>query len=291
VLAWTFLTGAFLVSFAALASGQTVQGRLSGGLLDANYLAAVLASSIVIAGFLLAVSRKSARLVLLVFMLTYLVALVRTESRGGLIAWAAALCAACVVAGPVRTQAIALVTILLAVGIGYYTLAAPASLRQRITNVSAQGSAGRSDTWQIAAHVAAKHPFAGVGLGNFRTVEASYIPGNANLLKAQEVLNVRTVVHNTYLEVLSELGGVGLAIFLGIVVTALATAWNGIGLLRGPALRSSLFARGLVAGAVGLLVAYVFLSGEYEKELWVLLGLLATIPNVARSQLAGAAAQ
>jgi O-antigen ligase len=288
VMAWTFLTGAFLVAFTALTSGQTVAGRLTGGVLDPNYLAAVLASSVVVAGFLLVVSRRPAKILLVMFMITDVVAIVRTESRGGLIALAAALVAACAIAGPIRTQAIAVVAIAFAFGIGYYALAAPSSLRQRITNVSAQGSAGRSDIWRIASHVAAKHPVAGDGLGTYRVVETGYLPANATLINIHEVISLDPVVHNTYLELLSELGGIGLALFLGLVLTTVAAALKGISLLRGPALRWSVVPRGLLAGSIGLLVAYVFLSGEYEKELWLLLGLLSTAPNIARSLLADA---
>lgn len=285
LVAWSYLGGSFLVAFTALVSGQTVQGRLSGGLLDANYLAAVLASSVVIAAFLFAASHGRARILLVVFILTDIVALVRTESRGGLIAMGVGLIAACAVAGPIRTQAVALVAITVSLGIGYYALAAPTSLRQRVTNVSAQGSAGRSDIWQIASKIAADHPLAGVGLGNFRTVEDDYLTDNANLVKVSEVVDIHPVVHNTYLEVLSELGAVGLALFVGLVAATLAAAATGIRLLRGSTARWSLVPRGLVAGALGLLAAYVFLSGEYEKELWLLLGLLSTTPNVARSVL------
>jgi O-antigen ligase len=245
----------------------------------------VLASSVVIAAFLFAASHGRARILLVVFILTDIVALVRTESRGGLIAMGVGLIAACAVAGPIRTQAVALVAITVSLGIGYYALAAPASLRQRVTNVSAQGSAGRSDIWQIASKIAADHPLAGVGLGNFRTVEDNYLTDNANLVKVSEVVDIHPVVHNTYLEVLSELGAVGLALFVGLVAATLAAAATGIRLLRGATARWSLVPRGLVAGALGLLAAYVFLSGEYEKELWLLLGLLSTTPNVARSVL------
>ena len=55
--------------------------------------------------------------------------------------------------------------------------------------------------------------------------------------------------------------------------------------MRAVSTDADLVARGLVAGTIGLLVAYIFLSGEYEKQLWLLLGLLATIPTVARSEV------
>ena len=52
--------------------------------------------------------------------------------------------------------------------------------------------------------------------------------------------------------------------------------------MRLPALASSadnleFYARGLVAGAIGMFVAYFFLSGQYEKQLWLVLGLLAAV--------------
>ncbi len=40
--------------------------------------------------------------------------------------------------------------------------------------------------------------------------------------------------------------------------------------------------RGLLAGTIGLLTAYAFLSGEFEKPLWLLLALLASAPTVLR---------
>lgn len=283
---WAFLLGAFLTSLMALVTGKTVAGRLTAGFLDPNFLAAALASSIVIAGFMLAVTSGPSRLVLLGFVLTYVVALVLTQSRGGLLATAVALAVSCVVAGPVRTQTVAIVVIAAAIGLTYYVALAPPSLRQRVTDVSAQGSASRTDTWQIALQMTRDHPLLGIGLGNFRVVESRYIPGNLNLLQAPEVLKNRLVTHNTYLEVLSELGTIGLALLLGIIAASLATAWRGIGLAGGTMIPASLVARGLVAGTIALLAAYVFLSGEYEKLLWLLLGLLTAIPTVTRAAIA-----
>jgi len=38
----------------------------------------------------------------------------------------------------------------------------------------------------------------------------------------------------------------------------------------------------VLAGAIGMFVAYAFLSGQYEKQLWLVLGLVASIPALAR---------
>jgi hypothetical protein len=45
--------------------------------------------------------------------------------------------------------------------------------------------------------------------------------------------------------------------------------------------------RGLIVGVVGLLAAYTFLSGQYEKQLWLLLGVLAAIPTVSGHPASG----
>lgn len=290
VVVWSFLLGAFLTSIAALVTGKQVEGRLTAGVLDPNFLAAALASSIVMASFMLTTTRGPTRLLLLGFILTDGVALVLTQSRGGLIAAAVALAVSCVVAGPVRTQAVVIAVMVVSTGLAYYTVLAPASLRQRVADVSAEGSASRTDTWQIALQMSRDHPLLGVGLGNFRVVESRYIPGNLNILRAPEVLKNRLVTHNTYLEVLSELGSVGLILLLGVITAALATAWRGIGLVHNAMIPSSLVARGLVAGTFALLTAYVFLSGEYEKLLWLLLGVLTAIPNAIRATASPTAA-
>jgi hypothetical protein len=41
--------------------------------------------------------------------------------------------------------------------------------------------------------------------------------------------------------------------------------------------------RGLLVAAVGLLTAFAFLSGQYEKQLWLVLGILAAIPSVVNA--------
>jgi O-antigen ligase len=122
-------------------------------------------------------------------------------------------------------------------------------------------------------------------------VEPSYTTGNINLLRVNYALRYRLETHNTYLNLLSELGSVGLALFTAILGLIVATAVRGarrLGELGD--LNCELLARGLVAGTIGTLVAYIFLSGQYEKQLWLLLGLLAAIPTIVRQREEEAAA-
>jgi hypothetical protein len=45
-------------------------------------------------------------------------------------------------------------------------------------------------------------------------------------------------------------------------------------------------ARGLLVGIAGLLVAFLFVSGQAKEQLWVLLGVAAALPALARWRVA-----
>ena len=285
ILMWSFLVGAVASAAYSVGSGSYgPAGRLSG-IFDPNFFAAELAAAMLFAGFMLAVPRRPlTRLVLLGFLGIYAVAFVLTESRGGLVALGVAAIAAAVLAGPVRARAIAVLLVVSAIAVVYYADIAPTRVRERITNVSAQASAGRADEWRIALRIAADRPLLGAGLGNFTVVEPSYAARNINLLRVEYAVRYRLEAHNTYLNLVSELGLVGLGLFLALIGLVITAAMRGIrSLARVGDIEGELLARGLMCGTIGVLAAYFFLSGQYEKQLWLLLGVLTAIPTIARA--------
>jgi O-antigen ligase len=278
VMAWAYLLGAFATSAYALASGEVYLGRITGGIVNSNFLAAELVVSLIIGGFMFAVAASvRMRLLLIALLTTYAVAFVRTESREGLVALVVAFLVAVVVAGPIRGRIVAMLLVVLALGVTYYARLAPESLRARVTQISAQNSAGRSDEWKIALRMGADHPIIGVGLANYPVVTPQYAASTIDLESAHYAVR-KLVVHNTYLETFSELGAVGLVLLVGILVTTLNMAAKAV---RSPTqlgdFEASVIARGALVGTVGLLTAYVFSSGEYGKQLWILLGLLLAV--------------
>ena len=44
---------------------------------------------------------------------------------------------------------------------------------------------------------------------------------------------------------------------------------------------AELLARGFLVGTIGMLAAFVFLSAQYEKQLWLLLGVVAALSSCA----------
>ncbi len=287
ILAWAFVIGTGLSALYGFAWGLNVEGRFVGGSGDANFMASVLVASIVIGGFMLAATSSfGARLLLLALTAIDFVALVKTQSRGGLIALAVALTAACVLAGRLRARVVATSLVVVALGLGYYAVLAPAEVRARATHISGAESAGRTDLWAIAWRIAQDHPAQGVGLDNFQAVESRYVTQTFNILDVARLRRLDLVTHNTYLQLLAELGLVGLALLTAVLAVSVALAVGALRLLaRGPDRSTEAIARGITAGSIGVLTAYIFLSGLYEKQFWLLLGILVALPTVAAHRL------
>jgi O-antigen ligase len=95
-----------------------------------------------------------------------------------------------------------------------------------------------------------------------------------------------------YLHVLAELGIVGLSLFGAILAFALACAFKAARRFTEAGDRDmELLTRGLILAMIGILSADFFLSGQFSKQLWLLLGLgpalLAIAETRARRQALG----
>jgi O-antigen ligase len=181
-----------------------------------------------------------------------------------------------VVAGSLRPRVVAVVLVCGAAAVGYFGFAAP-------SHVTSASSSGRADEWRIAARMAENHPFSGVGFGNFGVVEPSYATQPIDIQHVRYIVTYQQRVHNTYLEVAAEMGIIGLLLLVGIFAGAVRSAARDI-----PAGSLEMWVRGLVAGALGMFAAYVFLSAQWEKQLWLVLALLAvSAASRARAPRAG----
>jgi O-antigen ligase len=281
--AWAFVLAGALTSAYALASGATsLGGRLTGGITNANFLGAELDGAIVLSGFLFLVSRRPLhRVVVLASAAVCLVALIGTQSRGGAIGLGVAAVAAVVLARGLRSRLLAVILIGGGLSVAYFAVLASAAARHRLMDISTQSSSGRTDLWQIAFHAFEGHPLAGIGLGNFPLVENNFLSQTLNLLRVNEILSISPVVHNMYLEFLTELGVVGLLLFLLPVLGAFARMRE----IPYPQTRDQAALMTLAAGmgtaVVALLAVYMFDSGEYQKQIWLLLGFLLAATTAA----------
>ena len=288
-----YLGGAFLTAVVGIAGGSSSEqfgpfadtSRLSGGIGDPNELAAILIPALVIAAFMLAVVTVPLLKWLLGSLVVVLaLALFLTESRGGLLALAVVAVVTPFLAGPVRLRAVAVILTVAAIGIGYYALVAPPAAIQHVTSFSAGGGTGRTDLWKVAVEMWRNHPLGGVGTGNFTVVEPRYAVRTINLERVDLVVDDPKVAHNTYLHVLTELGIVGFVAFIGMLGGTLLVAWRAIKELeRRGERRLEILARGVLIGTIGMLAAFVFITAQLEKQLWLLLGLCLALSTLARA--------
>jgi O-antigen ligase len=283
-----YIAGAVLSALVGLfvtAPATTDTTRLSGGIGDPNELALVLVPGLALAFFAIPGAQgEIERWLLILSAGAIALALFQTGSRGGLIALAAAFIAAVIFGGSRRPHVFAGLLGLTALGVAYFVLAAPPAVTGRVLHFTAGGGSGRTDLWAIARQVAHDHPIVGIGIGNFEDVEAAYASRTTNLPAVDIVIDNPHVVHNSYLELLAELGVVGLALFVAFVAGALTLGWRAVrAFTRSGDTDLELIGRGLLVALAGMLAASVFLSAEYEKQLWLLLGFAIALTTLTRA--------
>jgi len=269
------------------AAAQT--GRLVGARVEANVLATLLLVAVVFAGALAAVAPRRvplARPLALAAAILGLTAFFATFSRAGIVALATVLVVGLFYAGRWRSALAALMVAAALVG-SVYVSASGSTAVDRLTSAS---TTGRADLWTVGWRMVTANPIAGVGSGNYTTVEPRYLLYPGTIERDDLILDEPLVAHNIYLHVLAEMGVVGLALFMAILAICLGSAVRAVGMFRRHGERSlEVLARTLVVGLVGILVADFFVSEQYSKQLWLLLAMgpaLLAIAHERRGQRA-----
>ncbi|HEY5192260.1 MAG TPA: O-antigen ligase family protein [Solirubrobacteraceae bacterium] len=269
-------------------SPEVIEGRATGTIGDPNELAAALIVGLALAaGLLLSRGRSLAvRLGGLAVIPFCAAGVFLSLSRGGLIALGALLLAGPFLAGRWRPAMACLLLVVAASGFLYFTQIASLPARERVT--ASNGGSGRTDLWTVGLRMVDAHPVGGVGVGNFPVASANYVlqPG---LLERSELIfsTAPKVTHNTYLQVLAEMGFPGLFLFLGIIGISLICAFRAARLWsRHGAVGMEALARGVLLGLIGLLVADFFISEMYGKLLWTMLAIGPAMLAVARQEVA-----
>jgi O-antigen ligase len=144
---------------------------------------------------------------------------------------------------------------------------------------------GRWGNWQGAFKVIDSHPILGVGAGNYAEAALNYSPTVQahSDRKASEAGDLSGVAHNTMLGVASQLGLVGLILFLGILFFAFKTAW--------PIAQRSDLGTGIFLGLIVAMIMGMTLTWENQKIVYVLFGsvLALQLHDSARRALVGRA--
>ena len=288
----SFVAGALFAALIGISgvygtSSSVNDARLSGGFDDPNELAAVLVAALIFSGFaFIALRGQGGRWLYAAAVPVFLFALARTDSQAGLVALAVTLVLALVLGGRARPMIAVAVLVFVFAAVNYYTFVTrPVALE----TISSQGNVGsRESLWSVAGEIVRDHPLTGVGAGNFVVVEPEYVFRTIDLPRV-DVIAKSELTHNSYLQVLAELGIIGLGAFLTVIARSLQLALRAAHTFaRNGDDEMDMLSRGFLVGTVGMLVAYFFATNQYEKQLWLLLAAGPALLSVALLAQAGA---
>jgi O-antigen ligase len=125
---------------------------------------------------------------------------------------------------------------------------------------------GRWDIWLGAFRIISAHPLLGIGAGNFPYESPAY-SAEAALLAA----NGRgAAAHNMFLSVWSELGPIGLTLFVGVLVLAFTRV---LALVR----RNSVLGAGLLLGLVVYTIMGLTLTWEQQEVAYLIYGSILSL--------------
>jgi O-antigen ligase len=265
-------------------------GRLGGAGIDPNYLAVWLVASAALAGAL-AADRELGPLGRALALLAAVMAvamMLQTASRTGVVALAVVALAGLAFAGRGRRVPL-LVLVVIAVGAGtlYFNGVATENARARLVN--ADDGSGRTSIWAVGWRMVEANSVRGVGMGNFQVSSVHYLLEPGAIERDEFIVSEPKQAHNVYLEVLAELGMIGLTLFIGLVALCLGSAVRAARIFQRVADRSSeMLARGTLFAMVAVLAGCFFVSLQYTKPVWLLLALGPVLLTRARRAEHGA---
>ncbi|MGA9524146.1 MAG: O-antigen ligase family protein [Myxococcaceae bacterium] len=194
--------------------------------------------------------------------------IVYSHSRGGFIGLCAAMAMWIFLEKSRRLQSLVVAGLLFLC----LLLFAPSSFWTRnetVADFEADASAmGRVYAWETAGEMSANNPLLGVGAGAFMYAWPLYAP-----LEAPTAL----VAHNVYLDVVGELGFIGLFFFL-----IFSGGASGAGFTATKSAEHAWLMNGISAAVTGYLVCNLFSGYTISAHLYVLFGLAACAERVVR---------
>lgn len=284
-----FVVGAVIAVLIGASTGAIGAGaaaaetRLEGGAGDPNFLAAGLVSAMVLAaGIMVARKGPIIRLSCVVAIVICAVGVAASQSRGGLLALVGVIVAALFVFRRRRMYVAVGCLALVALGAVYFSVT-PAAW-ERISNVGNSGS-GRTDLWSVAWRASEDHPIGGIGLANYEVVAKEYTREPGKLESVNKIAERPHVVHNTYLESLTETGVIGLALFVVLALACCYAAWSaGRRFEDRGEVEMEAMSRAVLVATIGMLVAVFFISAGVDRRLWALLALGPATLAIAESR-------
>lgn len=265
-----------------------VDGRLSGGLGDPNYLAAAIVPvTALTVGLTVNTRQRGLRWALIAINGFLILSLIATGSRGGLVAALVAAVAATAISRSRRVRFGGIVVTAVAI-LGLWIVANSSDTWGRIKDFDSSGT-GRVELWTVAWRMGEDHPLLGVGVDNFLSESVNYVRQPGQLQDVHLITEQPHVAHNVYLQQFAETGVIGLGLLVFVLVAALSTTWKAVRKLERAGLdRIASLGRSILVAQLSVLAASTFISNGYDKVLWVLLALSPILGTIAARSDPGA---
>jgi O-antigen ligase len=275
-------------AFATSPAAASGLNRLAGTIGDPNELAAMLVAGVALSSAIVFNRNVNGTVRLAVGFadLLMLAGVFLTLSRGGLVSLSAVLLVAIFIARPRVYAIVGGAAVVGVVAILFFGVASQEA-RDRVT--SNDGGSGRTDIWKVGWRMVEDKPITGVGASNFQNTAIHYLLIAPGAIQQDEFLvDVPSVAHNAYLQVLAETGVIGLALFLATIVACIGVALRAQRQYRARSdPEGELLATAVVLGIAALLSAYFFLSEEHSKSLWLLLSFCPVLFGLATRRAKG----
>jgi O-antigen ligase len=304
---WVLACASLLLGFlsfqrvsAALHFGQLLEsGRSQGGVGDPNSFAAIQLVTLPLVIVLAVNARKRWQQLVLYIAVTVIIAsILTTLSRGGFIGLAVLLVLLVLAPyrllfGSRRNKATALLVV--AFGAGAISIWHASSLTRRVEtifgqiNPGAEQGSGRIEMWKAAGTSIAERPWLGLGYGAFPNSSNELLFRTPGVDLQHYTPRVRgEPAHSAYIESLAEVGIVGLALYLALLVSTGRA-------LRRTSLRAreegeefiAMVATALLLGLVTWVITSLFLSLETARTFWIVMGLSLSLPRLLPSERSG----
>lgn len=252
------------VLFSYFSSAALGDGRYSAAGVDANDAASTLALGVPIACFLFAIRPRGWSWLYGLYLPPATVCILLSGSRGGLLTLGVAALFPLLLLSILTWRMRMAIAVVLAISIVSASKFSDTFAWRRLSTTTAQLASrdlnGRFDVWTMGLALFESHPWRGIGGGTFAATTGS-----------RQTLSISG--HNSFVEVLVENGGIGLALFLFSIVSVARKRPRATGM------EAALWMVLLVAW----LVTNLSCSWENKNVTWLLWGLMLGYPSPSRA--------
>jgi O-antigen ligase len=282
---------------------------------DENYLAAMMCIALPLAYFSIPLTdRRAGKILYWAAIGVFVTATVISRSRGGFLGLVGVLLF-CTLNSPMKKRALVVLVIGCVLTLMVATAIGPSERSGRsrtgsyweemetITNTKESTADMRLELWAIAWRMFVHNPLMGVGPDNYRWNVGDY-QSDEQFEKFRHSLTMSVVVHSTYLEILSELGLIGGALFGAILFRTFRQLRriSSVERYRGHAgndgkrdpisgneivtpndsRQLQYYSIAIMGSLVGYLLPAAFVSFTYFSHFWLLVALAVALNEIAR---------